>query len=145
MAYNRMRSERSRALESYYEEQQALSSSLKSFAERWEEREEKRRHAAVQKYKAKNLMQRGKNKLSAFVEKKLAEISDVIHGFQKGTFHGTAPGSTGESADFTSTSATPGLGFADQVPWFSLREFSFRCCDFEGREKVCMLGSSPGC
>ena len=116
MAYNRMRSERSRELETYYEQEERQCLQAKSFAERWEEREVKRRHTAVEGFKANRAMQRNKKKLSAEVEKTLAEISDVIHGFNKGTFHGTTPGSSGDRRDPTSASAAPGLEFPAQVP-----------------------------
>ena len=118
-AYNRMRSERSKALQKHHEDKGEIASN-KSFAERWQEREDKRLLETMHHVKAR----RGHRMLKRN-EQKLAEISDVLHGFHKGTFHGATPGSRGRAADaapwtHTSISATSGLEFTAEVPFVNV-------------------------
>ena len=113
-AYNRMRSDRSRSLQKYHEEKGEIASE-KSFAERWQEREDKRLLDTMYHVKARHRQQMLKKN-----EQKLAEISDVLHGSHKGTFHGATPGSRGRTSDAaqwtrTSISATSGLEFPAEV------------------------------
>jgi hypothetical protein len=120
-AYNRMRSERSKALQKYHEEKGEIASN-KSFAERWQEREDKRLLETMHHVKAR----RGHRMLKRN-EQKLAEISDVLHGFHKGTFHGATPGSRGKTVDAapwtrTSISATSGLEFPPEVPFVNVEK-----------------------
>jgi len=120
-AYNRMRSERSKALQKHHEDKGEIASN-KSFAERWQEREDKRLLETMHHVKAR----RGHRMLKRN-EQKLAEISDVIHGFHKGTFHGATPGSRGKTVDAapwtrTSISATSGLEFPPEVPFVNVEK-----------------------
>jgi hypothetical protein len=120
-AYNRMRSERSKALQKHHEDKGEIASN-KSFAERWQEREDKRLLETMHHVKAR----RGHRMLKRN-EQKLAEISDVLHGFHKGTFHGATPGSRGKTVDAapwtrTSISATSGLEFPPEVPFVNVEK-----------------------
>jgi hypothetical protein len=84
--YNKMRSRRSLALQSFEDTDEEYFANLKSFADRWEEREERRRQAAVSLYQTKRMTKLGKKKvgmLTGDIAKKFAQISDVLDGTYK--------------------------------------------------------------
>jgi hypothetical protein len=97
IAHNKKRSGRSLALQSYFKDKELEQNlgQLKSFAEREEEKAERRRQASVAKYQSKRMgiLNRGK----AEIAKRLQEIAEVLDGGStvQGLYHGAAPLSRG--------------------------------------------------